>query len=387
MIKLTVNASRKYDVMMERGSLARAGEYICRATAGDKQSSEDALMPKADGRKLCIITDANVDKLYGQPDHHLWQSLDACGFDVYKYVFAGGEDHKNMSTITDILEYLAEQSFTRSDMLLALGGGIVGDVTGFAASIFLRGVEFIQIPTTLLAVVDSSVGGKTGVNLSSGKNLAGAFWQPSLVLFDPDVLDTLSDELKLDGLAESIKAGIIADPEMFSIIDRSVGAALLGEGSGILDDTDLLTKLASMAVDVKRAIVEEDERESGKRALLNLGHTVAHAIEKCGDYAISHGHAVAMGMAIISAAADKMGWCDGDCHEQIAAILRRSGFPMTCPYGTQELASAALHDKKRRGGEITLVIPEAIGKCELKKIPVEDLEKIFEAGLEALKEA
>ena len=376
MIKITVNASRKYDVLMERGSLAKAGEYVCRAIG-----AETAGQPNGSGRKLCIITDANVDTLYGQPDQALWRSLKDAGFDVTKFVFPGGEDHKNMSTIADILEYLAEQNFTRSDMLLALGGGITGDITGFAAASYLRGIEFIQVPTSLLAVVDSSVGGKTGVNLSSGKNLAGAFWQPSLVLFDPDVLDTLSDELKLDGLAESIKAGIIADPEMFSIIGRSIGGMHLSEGSGILNDTDLLTKLASMAVDIKRAVVEEDERESGKRALLNLGHTVAHAIEKCSDYGISHGHAVAMGMTIISAAAEKMGWCDNDCHEQIADILQRSGFPMTCPYSAKELASAALHDKKRRGGEITLVIPEAIGKCELKKIPVDDLEKVFEAGL------
>ena len=381
MIKITVNASRKYDVLMERGSLAKAGEYICRAIG-----SETAGQPNASGRKLCIITDANVDKLYGQPEQALWRSLESVGFDVTKFVFPGGEDHKNMSTITDILDYLADQSFTRSDMLLALGGGITGDITGFAAASYLRGIEFIQVPTSLLAVVDSSVGGKTGVNLSSGKNLAGAFHQPSLVLFDPDVLDTLSDELKLDGLAETIKAGIIADPEMFSIIGRSAAGTHISKDSGILDDTDLLTKLASMAVEVKRAIVEEDERESGKRALLNLGHTVAHAIEKCSDYDISHGHAVAMGMAIISAAAEEMGWCEDilsgeTCHSRITDILIKFGFPMTCPYSAKELASAALHDKKRRGGEITLVIPKTIGECELKKIPVDELEKVFEAGL------
>lgn len=352
---------------MEAKALAKAGEYIGKAT----------------GRKICIITDANVDKLYGQPEHDLWKSLEACGFDVYKYVFAGGEDHKNMSTVTAILEFLAEQSFTRSDMLLALGGGIVGDVTGFAASIFLRGIEFIQIPTTLLAVVDSSVGGKTGVNLSSGKNLAGAFWQPSLVLFDPDVLSTLSDELKLDGIAEAIKAGIIAD--------GGIPTMLTGDAKDIctvdlLADIAMLTELAAKAVQVKKAIVEEDERESGSRALLNLGHTAAHAIEKCSDYDISHGHAVAMGMALVSNAAVKYGWCDEDssgetCHRRIIHMLKKFDFPLACPYSAADLTRAALHDKKRRGGEITLVIPEAIGNCVLKKIPVEDLEKFFEAGL------
>jgi len=357
MIKLTVNASRKYDVVMERGVLGKAGEYI----------------GKSNGRKVCIITDDNVDKLYGQPEHTLWASLTSAGFDVYKYVFPGGEDHKNMSTVAGILEFLAEQSFTRSDLLLALGGGITGDITGFAAATYLRGIEFIQVPTSFLAVVDSSVGGKTGVNLSSGKNLAGAFWQPSLVLFDPDVLDTLSDELKLDGMAEAIKAGIIADPQILTMLDRSAGE--------LLDDNDLLTEIAAKAVKVKRTIVEEDERESGKRALLNLGHTAAHAIEKCSAYGISHGHAVAMGMVMISAAAAAEGLCEKAFHEEIVSIIKQAGFALTCPYSAKELTSAALHDKKRRGDSITLVIPEAAGSCRLKKIPVGELEAFFEKGL------
>lgn len=357
MIKLTVNASRKYDVVMERGALAKAGEYI----------------GEANGRKVCIITDDNVDRLYGQPEHALWGSLTSAGFDVYKYVFPGGEDHKNMSTVAGILEFLAEQSFTRSDLLLALGGGITGDITGFTAATYLRGVEFIQVPTSFLAVVDSSVGGKTGVNLSSGKNLAGAFWQPSLVLFDPDVLDTLSDELKLDGMAEAIKAGIIADPQILTLIGSSAGE--------LLDDNDLLTEIAAKAVKVKRTIVEEDERESGKRALLNLGHTAAHAIEKCSAYGISHGHAVAMGMAMISAAAAAEGLCEKAFHEEIVNILKQAGFALTCPYSAKELTNAALHDKKRRGDSISLVIPESAGSCRLKKIPIGELEAFFEKGL------
>lgn len=342
---------------MERGALGKAGEYI----------------GKSNGRKVCIITDDNVDKFYGQPEHSLWGSLTSAGFDVYKYVFPGGEDHKNMSTVAGILEFLAEQSFTRSDLLLALGGGITGDITGFTAATYLRGIEFIQVPTSFLAVVDSSVGGKTGVNLSSGKNLAGAFHQPSLVLFDPDVLDTLSDELKLDGMAEAIKAGIIADPQILTMIDSSADE--------LLDDNDLLTEIAAKAVKVKRTIVEEDERESGKRALLNLGHTAAHAIEKCSAYGISHGHAVAMGMAMISAAAAAESLCEKACHEEIVSILRQAGFALTCPYSAKELTSAALHDKKRRGDSITLVIPEAAGSCRLKKIPVGELEAFFEKGL------
>lgn len=358
MIKITVNASKKYDVLMEHGILDAAGKHICPAT----------------DRKICIVTDSNVDLLYGRREQGLWQSLESVGFNVYKYVFAGGETHKTMGTVTDILEYLASSGFTRSDMLLALGGGIVGDVTGFAAASYLRGIDFVQVPTTLLATVDSSVGGKTGVNLSSGKNLAGAFWQPSLVLFDPDVLTTLSQELKLDGIAEIIKSGFIGDIEILSLIESTK--------MSFLDDNDFLTKLAAMAVDVKRQIVEEDEREGGKRQLLNLGHTAAHAIEKCSDYNISHGHAVAIGMAIVSKASNLRGWCDDKCYEAMMTALGLFDFSPACPYTAEELAGAALHDKKRRGDLITLVIPESIGNCSLRKIPVTELEKFFEEGLE-----
>lgn len=359
MIKLTVNASRKYDVLMEHGILGNTGGYI----------------KNAEGRKICIITDTNVDELYGKQEHALWRSLESAGSSVYKYVFPGGEDHKDMATITSILEYLAKNDFTRSDLIIALGGGITGDVSGFAAASYLRGIEFIQIPTTLLAAVDSSVGGKTGVNLSSGKNLAGAFHQPSLVLFDPDILSTLSADLKLDGIAEAIKAGFIGDPDILSLAYHCADP----------QDEDFLTKLAALAIEVKRIIVEDDERESGKRALLNLGHTAAHAIEKCSRYNIRHGHAVAMGMAIVSSASVKKGWCDNSVHEAMMAVLNKFEFPLECPYSAEELTSAALHDKKRKGNDITLVIPEAIGNCVLKKIPVEDLTEFFEAGLESLK--
>lgn len=450
MIKITVNASRTYDVIMEHGLLAKAGSYICDALGITKKDAECSTIRDcnsefaksniyageadcddyvlrnfsvSDGKKICIVTDSNVDKLYGQPEQALWTSLAEAGFDVYKYVFPGGEDHKNMETITDILEYLAANNFTRSDVLLALGGGITGDVTGFAAATFLRGVEFIQVPTSLLAVVDSSVGGKTGVNLSSGKNLAGAFWQPSLVLFDPDVLDTLTDELKLDGIAETVKAGIIADPNIISM--STMSRAIITDstncmntssnicnsgssnntasacssnhsetltkpgthtpGSPVSCDTDFLAKLAAMAVEVKRLVVEEDERENGSRQLLNLGHTAAHAIEKCSNYRISHGHAVAMGTAIIAAAACESGWCDNDTYETILNTLRGFNFPLDCPYSAKELAAVALHDKKRRGGTITLVIPQQIGKCVLKTVDVDKLEDVFSGGLNKLK--
>jgi 3-dehydroquinate synthase len=363
MITIPVAASRNYNVIMGSGLLAEAGDYI-----------SDAIKPASPvGKKICIITDATVDTLYGQEDHAITQSLKGAGFQVYKFVFPGGEDHKNMDTIAEILNYLADNKFSRSDLLLALGGGITGDVTGYAAASYLRGVEFIQVPTTLLATVDSSVGGKTGVNLNAGKNLAGAFWQPSLVLFDENVLDTLSYHIKLDGIAEALKSGVIGDAVILQELEecQSQGA----------EDKNSLTAIAAKAVTVKRQVVESDEREHGSRQLLNFGHTIAHAIEKCSNYRISHGHAVAMGMDMVSRASDRLGWSEGEIHPLIHRILEGFQFPLDCPYSAAELTEAALQDKKIRGSEITLVIPVSIGHCDLKTIPTSQLEAFIQEGL------
>lgn len=362
MIKITVSASKKYDVIMEQNALNKAAELLSQADI------------KSD-RKLCIITDKTVNSFYGKESGILWQNLSQAGFRLYKYVFEGGESNKTMSTVTAILDYLADNKFSRSDALIALGGGIVGDVTGFSAASFLRGIDYIQIPTTLLATVDSSVGGKTGVNLKAGKNLAGAFWQPSLVIFDPQVLQSLPQHMILDGIAETIKAGFINDK---TIIDEAENNISIG-------DNRFLTQLAAKAVEVKRKVVEEDERDNGSRQLLNFGHTLAHAIEKCSNYRISHGHAVAKGMAIVSAAADEMAWTSVPCAGKILEILKKFNFPLDCPYSPSQLTEAALQDKKIRGNKITLVIPESIGKCRLKTIATDDLEEFITCGMDALK--
>ena len=367
MIKISVSASKEYDVIMSRGLLSAAGMYIKDALGLKTPPLTGTLKDK----KICVVTDAVVAPLYGEKEQALCTSLEKAGFEVHRYIFPGGEDYKNINIIEEILEFLASKHFTRSDLLLALGGGIVGDVTGFAAASYLRGVDYIQVPTTLLAIVDSSVGGKTGVNLKAGKNLAGAFWQPRLVLFDPEVLSTLSYKLKLDGIAEAIKAGVIADKFIFDSINMKQS----------LDEPDFLTNLASLAIEVKKKVVEEDERDNGSRQLLNFGHTIGHAIEKCSNYKISHGHAVAMGMAIVSIASDRLGWTIEKCSEEIVDILERFGFPLKCPFSSWELAEAAKQDKKIRGGNITLVIPAAIGKCRLKTIPVDKLEQFISYGI------
>lgn len=366
MIRITVSASKKYDVLMEKGILKYAGAHI-RNALGISESA-----PRGDhGKKICIVTDAVVNPLYAGAEQALQMSLKSAGFDVYKYVFTGGENSKNMRTVEEILDYLTKKNFSRSDVLLALGGGITGDITGFAAAVYLRGIDYIQVPTTLLAIVDSSVGGKTGVNLKAGKNLAGAFWQPRLVLFDPDVLSTLPYDIMLDGIAEAVKAGMIAD----KLILESV------KFKRSLNDPEFLMNLAFLAIEVKKRLVEEDERDTGSRQLLNFGHTIAHAIEKCSDYRIRHGQAVATGMAIVSIAADRLDWTVEKCSQDVIDILERFGFKLTCPFSAWELANAALQDKKIRGGEITLVVPVAVGRCRLKTIPVSKLEPFISYGI------
>lgn len=355
MNKITVSTSHTYDVIMDNNLLKRSGQLI-----------REALVPNT--QKICIVTDDIVDSLYSGV---VWESLEAAGFQVCKYVFPHGESHKSIETLGSLLDYLADQKLTRSDALAALGGGIAGDLCGFAAASYLRGVAFVQIPTTFLAAVDSSVGGKTGINLKAGKNLAGAFWQPSLVLYDPGTADTLSHDLFLDGLAETVKASVIADPTLFDYISHL----------NTPRSPDAMAHMVAAAIEVKRAVVESDEKDTGQRQLLNLGHTVGHAIEKCSKFSISHGHAVAIGMRIAAQASAKMGWCDPECSEKIIRLLTHLEFPMDCAFPAEDLTSAALNDKKRMGDTITVVIPQSIGNCRLKKIPVDTLYDFIKAGV------
>ncbi len=355
MNKITINASRTYDVITGSGLISQSGQLI-RQALGEK------------AKKICIVTDDNVSPLYRTP---VKESLRDAGFEVVSFVFPHGEAYKSMATLSKLLDFLAYKQLTRSDAIVALGGGITGDLAGFAAASYLRGIQFIQMPTTLLAAVDSSVGGKTGINLSAGKNLAGAFWQPSLVIFDIDTIKTLSYDLLLDGLAEAIKAGVIADRELFHYIYQ------VSE----LPDPEVITTLSARAIWIKQQVVEADERDSGVRQLLNFGHTIGHAIEKCSSFSITHGHAVAMGMVIIARACLKYGWSDEDCLTPILNSLQKFGFSLDCPYNAQQLTQAALKDKKRMGDTITLVIPVSLGNCQLKQIPVTELEHFIAGGL------
>lgn len=350
MKKIKVSASREYDIIIGSGILSQADSYIEKALGGHP--------------RLAVITDDRVDSLHGKK---LEKALS--GFETVKFVFKNGEESKNIKTYGEILEFLAENSITRTDAIVAFGGGVVGDMAGFAASTFLRGIKFVQIPTTLLAMVDSSVGGKTAIDLAAGKNLCGTFWQPSLVLCDHTLLSTLPDEIFSDGMAEVIKYGVIRDQELFdTLLKKNVKS----------DPEEIIAR----CVEIKRDIVNEDERDTGVRALLNYGHTAAHGIEKLSDYKISHGRAVGIGMVIAARGAAKAGLCDHSVVDEVISAVTLYGLCDSCSFAPEDVASVALSDKKRAGGHITLVLPEKVGNCILKKLPVDELCDFFKNGME-----
>ena len=322
--------------------------------------------------RMAVITDSVVGPLYLET---VTESLKGAGYAVSTYAFPAGEGSKNFKTLSGILEFLAGERLTRSDCLIALGGGVTGDMTGFAAACYLRGVRYVQLPTTLLAAVDSSVGGKTAIDLKAGKNLAGAFLQPAAVLCDTDCLETLPPAVFADGAAEAIKTGVLCDETLF---------ALFEDGTLKADPAEVIARCIAYKV----GVVERDEKEQGERKLLNLGHTIAHAIEKCSGYTIPHGHAVAAGLAIMARAAERLGWMSPEGIRQkdaarICSTLKLTNLPISTEYSPEALAEAALADKKRAGDSITIVVPREIGLCELKTMPVTELLPVIRAGWEA----
>lgn len=350
MQKVTVHASHDYDILIGSGLLTSLGQKATRCVRG---------------RRACIVSESNVYPLHGDAAK---RSLEAADFEVVSYVFPAGEESKNGQTYLSLLNFLTEHQLTRSDLLVALGGGVVGDLTGFAAATFLRGVAFIQVPTTLLAAVDSSVGGKTAIDLPAGKNLAGTFYQPRLVLCDTDVLSTLPPEIFRDGCAEVIKYGILYDRAFFDYL-RSTGPEFDRE------------RVIHRCVELKRDVVAEDEFDTGARMKLNLGHTVGHGVEARSRFAVSHGRAVAIGIAIVSRAAAKRGLLSPADAQTIVSTLDAYGLPIATEFSARELAHYMLSDKKRSGGTVSLIIPRAIGCCDIVPTPVEALEDFVEAGL------
>ena len=342
---ITVEASKKYDVLIGTDLLQDIGKY-----------SFHALNRTC---KIAIISDSNVYPILGNV---VTEQLKCTGFDVVNFVFPAGESSKNANTYLKILNFLAENQITRSDAILALGGGVTGDMSGFAAATYLRGIDYIQVPTTLLAMVDSSVGGKTAIDLPAGKNLVGVFYQPRLVLCDINTLITLPESVFCDGCAEVIKYGVLYDTELFEHLAQK----------GLDFDREAVI---SRCVELKRNVVAMDEFDTGARQMLNFGHTIGHGIEAQSNFTITHGQAVAIGMSIVAKAGCQT------VYPQLTQVLKKFKLPIATDFTAKQLFFSTLSDKKRTGGTINLIIPEAIGKCNIVPTPIKKLETFIEEGL------
>lgn len=346
MKSLTVNASGSYEIRIGSGLLADSGEIIRKV---------------CNAGKICIVTDDNVAALYA---HTVKASLEAYGYKVYVFTFPHGESSKTLSTVSDIYTFLAENRFSRTDALAALGGGVTGDITGFAAATYLRGIPFIQLPTSLLAQVDSSVGGKTGVDIPAGKNLVGAFKQPILVLCDTTALSTLPDSFLRDGAGEIIKYAMIKSHTLFDKLMSDVSVC----------NEDIIFK----CVDIKRKTVEADEFDTGERMLLNFGHTLGHAIEKeqnfCG---LPHGSAVAVGMSLITSLSQRAGLTSEGTSAKLDSLIKRFNLPTSCDIPLNVLMNHCLSDKKCLNGRINTVICKDIGKGVILPLSYDEFKRFL----------
>ena len=335
---------RDYNILIERGLLSRAGE-LCKTA-----------LPRA--RKLAVVTDTNVGPLYAE---QVKASLESAGFAVQVTTLPAGEHTKCVDSLSTLWETFMTFGLTRTDAVVALGGGVIGDLAGFAAATVLRGVDFVQIPTTLLAQVDSSVGGKVAIDLQAGKNLAGAFWQPKLVLMDPNVLNTLDDKTFADGMAEVIKYGCIRDAEFFVFLEQhSSRQEIMAEIEHVL----------YTCCNLKREVVVEDERDTGVRMLLNFGHTLGHAYELAGNYETwTHGQAVAAGMVKAAELGLALGITPNGTAERITSLLQQFSLPVAIDCTHEQYADAVGLDKKGTGDSISLILLECIGNAIARKMP------------------
>ena len=315
--KVVVKASTEYAILIGRGILKNLGEEV-----------KKRIQPC----KAAVITDTTVEKLYAA---QVEKSLQQAGFTTCRFAYPAGESSKHIGTLSDMLEFLAEEEVTRQDIIVALGGGVCGDMAGFAAAVYQRGIRFVQVPTTFLAAVDSSVGGKA---------------------------------VFADGIAETLKYGVIGDADLF---EKTAGG----------DFRKDLEEIIETCVKMKRDIVMEDEFDNGMRQLLNLGHTLGHAIEKRSGFTITHGHAVAIGMHLIAKAAEEKGLAEAGLAEKIRIALKNNGLPVSIDYSAEEITEGVLKDKKRRGDEISFVFPTKIGHCEIVKIPVAEVTELVRKAL------
>ncbi len=313
-----------YDIIVESGALAKAKEYL------DLD------------RKVLVVTDQNVPSQYA--DAVLSQCKEG-----YRAVLAGGEGCKNLDSFSHLLEVMLKADFTRRDCVVAVGGGVVGDIAAFAASAYMRGIDFYNLPTTLLSQVDSSIGGKTGVNFLGVKNIVGSFYQPKKVFIDPDTLKTLDTRLYNEGLAEAIKMAATCDSELFSLMEQ--------------DTLDIET-LIVRALQIKKRVVEEDEKEQGLRRVLNFGHTLGHAIESASGGSLYHGECVSLGMLPMASKSARA---------RLQALLQKKGLPTAIPFTKEQLRPALLHDKKRENDNISAILVNEIGSFEIASLSPDTL--------------
>jgi 3-dehydroquinate synthase len=342
---------RSYPIYLGESILPRAGEFLKQAGCGEK---------------VAIITNPTVGGLYLKT---VREALNRSGFRVTPVLLPEGEEHKNLKSLSVIYDRLITERFERSSSLIALGGGVIGDLAGLAAATFLRGIRYVQIPTTLLAQVDSSVGGKTGVNHREGKNLIGAFYQPRLVLIDVGVLRTLSRRELLAGLAEVIKYGIIEDPRLFALLEEKMERLLAM-------DRDFLVEVISASCAIKAKVVGKDEREDDYRSVLNFGHTIGHALESLTGYdKFLHGEAVAIGMAQAASISVRLGFCDEKSLQSIYRLIARAGLPTEIPsnINPMDLVKRMEVDKKSAGGKIKFVLCAGIGKTRFRWLSPEQI--------------
>jgi 3-dehydroquinate synthase len=346
----------RYQIVIEKGALQTVGTWL-----------KNIWKPQ----RVAIITDSNVLPLY---EATVRENLKLAGFDVVTFTIEAGEASKSLANANAIWDFLADHQFTRSDGVVALGGGVVGDLAGFAASTYMRGIHFVQIPTTLLAQVDSSIGGKTAINTPKAKNMVGTFTQPDAVLIDPLTLNTLIPRRVREGIAEILKCAAIADLPLWNLLEQ------------IKDEEDLLAnhveEVITHALDVKRKVVVEDELDNGIRLILNFGHTIGHAVENTAGYGVvSHGEGVAIGMRVINQHAEKLGLSPQGSTKALSDLITKYNLPIRhTPWPTQDMVHAITHDKKARGTTIKIILLEKIGKAKIVSIPMDEIVEYAKEG-------
>ena len=336
---------RSYSIIIEKGLINRVSEEIRKVYKG---------------KKIFIITDDNVNKYYGDK---ISEELKVSDFEVKLLSLKPGEETKNFNTLPIVYNELLDFNLTRSDLIIALGGGVIGDLAGFVASTYLRGVDFVQIPTSLLAQVDSSVGGKVAVDLDRGKNLVGSFYHPKCVLIDPEVLNTLDNRFFIDGMAEVIKYGCIKDKQFFDYLEK------MENNQQLINNMEVVIH---KCCDIKRQVVENDEKDKGERMLLNFGHTLGHAIEQYYNYTkYSHGEGVAIGMYVISKISEEKGLTKKGTSQRIKDILVKYNLPYELDVNIEETLEAINLDKKKLGNDLNVIILKEIGNSEIYKTTAE----------------